>query len=141
MSKIHLLVTCDLLSRRHSEGRALGGPLSPSVAHSAARGRRPTRLLLSTRNTRRRDNRRRHGWAARPCRGLRERSSNAPQWYENIKSVEWKSLPPLAVGFRGAFVARFLGRRLAYTYEVVTWGPDAKLVMRTAEGPFPMQTT
>ena len=40
-----------------------------------------------------------------------------------------------------AFVARFLGRRLAYTYELVDVAPDERLVMRTAQGPFPMETT
>jgi uncharacterized membrane protein len=66
---------------------------------------------------------------------------NAPEWYSNIRSVEWLTPPPVAVGSRLAFVATFLGRRLAYTYEVVDLEPGRRLVMRTADGPFPMETT
>ena len=67
--------------------------------------------------------------------------SNAPAWYANIDSIEWETSPPVEVGSKMAFVARFLGRRLAYTYEVVQLVPGERLVMRTAQGPFPMETT
>jgi hypothetical protein len=65
----------------------------------------------------------------------------ATEWYRNIQAVEWRSPPPLAVGSRLAFVATFLGRRLAYTYEVREHVPGERFVMSTAEGPFPMETT
>ncbi len=66
---------------------------------------------------------------------------NAPRWYVNIESADLETAPPVAVGSRIAFVARFLGRAMRYTYEVTELIPDERLVMRTAEGPFPMETT
>ncbi len=66
--------------------------------------------------------------------------SNAPQWYVNIDSVRWNTEAPLAVGSQIEFVVRFLGRRLQYTSEVVEYVPRGRFVMRTAEGPFPMET-
>ena len=67
--------------------------------------------------------------------------THAPEWYANIRSVSWRTAPPVALGSQVDFVARFLGRRLAYTYEVVDLDPGRRLVMRTADGPFPMETT
>ena len=81
---------------------------------------------------------------ARPCAEVAAYAgdpSHAPQWYVNIESVEWRTPAPVAVGSRMDFVARFLGRRLAYTYEIVELVPDERLVMRTSDGPFPMETT
>jgi uncharacterized protein YndB with AHSA1/START domain len=67
--------------------------------------------------------------------------SRAPDWYVNIKSVEWRSEPEVRVGAQIAFVAHFLGRRIAYVYEIRELVPGERLVMSTADGPFPMETT
>ncbi len=66
---------------------------------------------------------------------------NATTWYEDIKAVRWETPKPVQVGSRIAFEAQFLGRRLAYTYEVQALEPGVRLVMSTDAGPFPMETT
>ena len=66
---------------------------------------------------------------------------HAPEWYVNISAVRWETPPPLAVGSRLQFVAKFMGRELRYTYEIRHLDAGRRLVMSTAQGPFPMETT
>jgi Polyketide cyclase / dehydrase and lipid transport len=66
---------------------------------------------------------------------------NAPHWYENIESVAWRTEPPFRVGSEITFAARFMGRRLSYTYRAEEFVAHERLVMRTIDGPFPMETT
>lgn len=65
---------------------------------------------------------------------------NATSWYVNIKSSRVLH-PPVELGSLIEFTAQFLGKKLVYTYEVVEYEPGEKFVMRTANGPFPMETT
>jgi uncharacterized protein YndB with AHSA1/START domain len=67
--------------------------------------------------------------------------ANAPRWYANIDATRIVTPGPLAVGSQIEFHARFLGKSLNYTYEVVELVPGERLVMQTASGPFEMVTT
>jgi uncharacterized protein YndB with AHSA1/START domain len=64
----------------------------------------------------------------------------APQWYVNIQAARWRTDKPIRPGSLFDFEASFLGKKLSYTYEVTEYVPGEKMVMRTAQGPFPMET-
>jgi uncharacterized protein YndB with AHSA1/START domain len=67
---------------------------------------------------------------------------NAPEWYENVESVDWKTKKKrFGVGSQFEFVGRLFGRPLTYTYTVIEFVPLERLVMRTADGPFALETT
>jgi len=65
---------------------------------------------------------------------------SAPQWYTNIKEVTWLTSGEFSVGSIVAFRAEFLGKSLSYSYIIKEFIPGHRLVMTTAEGPFPMTT-
>lgn len=67
--------------------------------------------------------------------------SNAPTWSRRINSAEWQTDPPITLGSHITFGARFMGKDLVYTYEVVELTPSEQVAMRTAQGPFPINTT
>lgn len=66
--------------------------------------------------------------------------SNAPEWYANIQSIDRITRPPAEAGSQMAFVAKFFGREFYYTYEIIELTSD-RLVMSTAQGPFPIVTS
>ena len=67
--------------------------------------------------------------------------TNAPEWYTNLRGLEWKTEPPVGVGSQVEFIAMFLGRELQFVFEIREWVPGERLVMASAEGPFPLETT
>lgn len=66
---------------------------------------------------------------------------HAPEWYVNIKSAQWQTPKPLKIGSKVAFKAHFLGKELSYVYQITEYIPGERLTMKTADGPFPMETT
>jgi uncharacterized membrane protein len=66
--------------------------------------------------------------------------ANAARWRRNVDAATEETDPPTRLGSRFRFVATFFGRRLEYVYEIVEWEPSEQIAMRTADGPFPMQT-
>jgi uncharacterized membrane protein len=67
--------------------------------------------------------------------------SNAPIWYRRIDSAEWQTEPPMMLGSRIRFNAKFMGRAMEYTYEITEYTSGEQVSMRTTQGPFPMATT
>jgi uncharacterized protein YndB with AHSA1/START domain len=65
----------------------------------------------------------------------------APEWYQNIVASVLRTPTPLAVGSEVDFTARFMGKTLSYRYRVEEFVPGERLIMSTAQGPFPMRTT
>ena len=82
------------------------------------------------------------GQPAERRRRLRRRPRECAQaWYAEHHLRHLGNQPAVACRIQANVHARFLGRQLAYTYEITNFVPAERLVMRTAQGPFPMETT
>lgn len=67
--------------------------------------------------------------------------AQAPRWQSSVQEVRWHAEPVVTLGVRLDLVTHFLKRELSYTYEVVDWIPGERLVLRTDQGPVPMELT
>lgn len=69
--------------------------------------------------------------------------SNAPAWRRRVSSAEWQTEPPVMLGSRITFWARFLGREAVRTFEIVDYTPGSQIAIRTVagSGPFTVKTT
>ncbi len=63
--------------------------------------------------------------------------ANDTAWIGGIVEAELLTEPPVRVGTKVRRVAKFLGRRMEYTPEVIEYEPNSRLVMRT-DSPFDM---
>jgi uncharacterized membrane protein len=67
--------------------------------------------------------------------------SNTPAWCRRIDTAEWRTEPPIKLGSLITLHARLMGKGVVYTSQVTEYTPGEQVAMRTAEGPFPIDTT
>jgi uncharacterized protein YndB with AHSA1/START domain len=67
--------------------------------------------------------------------------SNGPAWFKHVKAIESLTRTPVQAGTRFTWVAGPPGVGIRLTYDVIEVVPGERLVMRTTQGPFPMETT
>lgn len=68
-------------------------------------------------------------------------ASNNPRWQRGMRSCEWITQPPIAVGSRYRQTASFLGRPVISVFEVTDFEPDRMIRIETIESSFPIQVT
>ena len=73
--------------------------------------------------------------------GYAASTDNAAEWSTNVRSVTWITERPLQKGALIAFQAKFLGQSPVNTHEIIEFEPNVRLIMRSSDGPFEMETT
>lgn len=67
--------------------------------------------------------------------------ANNPRWQEGMERCTWTSEPPIGVGSTYVQHARFLGREIVSTFEVVEFASGRRIRIRTIESPMPLDIT
>lgn len=67
--------------------------------------------------------------------------SRNPDWQGGMRSAEWTTEPPLRVGSTYEQVARFLGRDVVTTFEVVGYEPGRSVTIESRQSSFPITVT
>jgi len=67
--------------------------------------------------------------------------SRNPEWQGGMKSAVWTSEPPIAVGSTYDQVARFLGKDIVTSFEVVAYDPGRSISIESRKSSFPIQIT
>ena len=66
---------------------------------------------------------------------------NNPYWQRGMREARFTSEPPLRVGSTYDQVARFLGRRIVSSFEVVEFDPGRSITIATVASSFPIRVT
>lgn len=68
-------------------------------------------------------------------------ATNNPSWQGGMKSCEWTTEPPIAMGSIYEQVAEFRGKPVNTTFEVTEYQPDRIIRIESIESTFPIQVT
>lgn len=66
---------------------------------------------------------------------------NNPKWQKGQQDCEWTSEPPLGLGSTYNQKAKFLGKEISSTFEVVEFEPGRKIRIKSTSGTMPIDVT
>lgn len=64
-----------------------------------------------------------------------------PEWQSGMRSAQWTTEPPVRVESMYQQVARFLGRDVTTTFQVVAYEADRSVTIRSRQSSFPITVT
>lgn len=68
-------------------------------------------------------------------------ASNNTRWQKGMRSCEWTSVGPIAVGSTYEQEASFLGRTIRSSFEVAEFEPGRRITISSTAGTFPIKVT